>query len=198
MAPPRPRERRGRPDRATVFGWIAGLSITAGLAALAIASDTWGHDIWSGIAPDWPGGGYGFAVTVGGLLPVTAAAAILPLTLMNWKESRARSCAWAAASLPGAAASAPLLLVIAGAWRPKSRHRGLDCYSEGGPCWVHEQYPYVWAVGLAATLVGAAVVSGAVFLYLRDNKRSATARPATRPSTSEPPDPPPPGCPSRT
>jgi hypothetical protein len=142
--------------RAVVLAWLCSLTFVGGLVGLVISAQTWGPTIWGDIAPGWPGGGYGFAVTVGGLGALAVAAMIAPLTRMRWKKSKARSLAWAAASLPGLAASALFLVVIFGMWRPKRRRDwDGDCYSEGGPCWVHEQYPYVWAVGLAATLLAA-------------------------------------------
>lgn len=80
-------------------------------------------------------------------------------------------------SLPGAAAAFPALVVIARALRPKPRRRGYGCYSEGAPCWVHEQYPYVWAVGLGATVVAAALLVPVLVAYARRHKERTT--PAT-------------------
>lgn len=108
---------------------------------------------------------------------------IAPLTRMRWKKSKARSLAWAAASLPGLATSTLFLIVIFAMWRPK-RRRDWDgsCYGEGGPCWVHEQYPYVWAVGLAATLL-AAVAMGAGLVKLQAARTRTTPDPAESSAT---------------
>ncbi|MHA5050196.1 hypothetical protein [Streptomyces sp. SD15] len=65
---------------------------------------------------------------------------------------------------------------ILATWRPK-RHRDYECYSRGGPCWVHEEYPYVWALGLGSTLLlGAALIAVLV-------RRSAVRKPAEPPTT---------------
>ena len=155
---PGPHELRRRRNRDAALGCLFTLVAAAGIVGLALADWAWGHGIWGDLAPGWPGGGYGFALTVGVLLPLAAAAAIAPLTRMNWKRSKARSLARAAAALPGTAASALFLVVIGASWKPKPGHRDAGCHREGGPCWVHEQYPYVWAVGLAATLAVTALL----------------------------------------
>lgn len=72
-----------------------------------------------------------------------------------------RSLGWAIASLPGLAACAFCALVVFTTTRPKY-HRDWDsgCHSRGNPCWVHVEYPYVWAVGLLSTvLVAAALIT---------------------------------------
>ncbi|NGO12189.1 hypothetical protein G5C60_32435 [Streptomyces sp. HC44] len=162
-----------------VLAWLCSLTFAGGIVGLVISAQTWGPTIWGDIAPDWPGGGYGFAGTAGGLGALAVAAMIAPLTRMRWKKSKARSLAWAAASLPGLAASMLFLVVIFGAWRPKKRNRSYSCSSEGGPCWVHEQYPYVWAVGLAATLVAVALVTVLVKLQAtRTRTTSDSAEPS--------------------
>ncbi|MFB7929364.1 hypothetical protein ACFC4C_09665 [Streptomyces sp. NPDC056039] len=139
----------------------------------------WGHDLWGDVAPAWPGGGYAFAATVGVLVPLVFLAWAAPLTRMNWKKSTARSLGWVAASLPGLAAGYLVVGVIFTTVRPKRRRDwDYDCYSEGGPCWVHVHYPWLWAVGLVATLASAALL---ITLFVKYGGRSATA-----PSTSEP------------
>ncbi|MER5222158.1 hypothetical protein [Streptomyces flaveus] len=172
------KERMSR--REVALAWLCILALVGGLVAFAISTITWGPTLWGDVAPGWPGGGYGFAGTVGALVPLAMAAMIAPLTRMRWKKSKARSLAWVAASLPGLAASTLFLVVIFAVFRPK-RRRGWDgdCYSEGGPCWVHEQYPYVWAVGLAATLL-AAVALVTVLVKLQ------ATRTRTTPDSAEP------------
>ncbi|WP_405870297.1 hypothetical protein [Streptomyces sp. NBC_00005] len=149
--------------------WAGGWAAVAAIIGPFVIAQVWGPDIWSGIAPGWPGGGYGFAVSAGVLLPWGAAAVILPLARITWGEPRRHWLVQVALALPGAAVSLPVLVVIAGAWRPKPRKRGLDCHDVGAPCWVHEQYPYVWAAGLGATLVGAALL--VPLLVVRANRR---------------------------
>ncbi|SMQ18122.1 hypothetical protein SAMN06272771_4561 [Streptomyces sp. Ag82_O1-12] len=140
----------------------------------------WGHELWGDVAPAWPGGAYAFAGTVGALVPVVFFAWVAPLTRMNWKRSKRRSLAWVAASLPGLAACYLVAGVIATTARPKRRRNwDADCYSRGGPCWVHVHYPWLWAAGLIATLVAAALL---IILLVRLSRRATS----TPPSTSEP------------
>ncbi|MEU6176390.1 hypothetical protein [Streptomyces coeruleorubidus] len=152
----------------------------------------WGHDLWSDFAPSWPGGAYAFAATVGALVPLVLLAWAWPLTRMNWKKSKPRSLAWAVASLPGLAAGYLPAGVIMATVRPKRRRDwDHDCYSEGGSCWVHVHYPWLWAVGLFATLAAAALLITVLVKY--SGRSSATA-----PSTSEPEDAPSPHSPTGT
>ncbi|MFF5522761.1 hypothetical protein [Streptomyces coeruleorubidus] len=152
----------------------------------------WGHDLWSGFAPAWPGGAYAFAASVGVLVPLVFLAWVWPLTRMDWKKSKSRSLGWAAASLPGLAAGYVVAGVMMATTRPKRRRDwDGDCYSEGGPCWVHVHYPYLWVVGLVATLAAAALLITVLVKY--SGRSSATA-----PSTSEPEDAPSPRSPTGT
>ncbi|MEU2585816.1 hypothetical protein ABZ612_23230 [Streptomyces avermitilis] len=167
------------PKRETVLGCAVALAVAALLVGFAVADRAWGPDIWRSTAPGWPGGGYGFAATVGVLLPWAAAAAITSFSQVNWRRNRARSLGWSASALAGATLSALLLLVVFAAFRPKKRHRGYDCYREGGACWVHTQYPYVWAVGLAATVAGTALLIGGLFAYVRGRTPNDSPPPTT-------------------
>ncbi|MFE0474062.1 hypothetical protein ACFW2V_20870 [Streptomyces sp. NPDC058947] len=152
----------------------------------------WGHELWGGLAPAWPGGAYAFAGTVGALIPLVFLAWAAPLTRMDWKKSKPRSLAWATASLPGLVAGYLIAGAISATARPKRRRDwDGDCYREGGPCWVHVHYPWLWAVGLAACL---AVIALLVGLFARHVRRSS----ATAPSTAGPADDPTPRSPSGT
>ncbi|GAA3496054.1 hypothetical protein GCM10019016_031550 [Streptomyces prasinosporus] len=134
----------------------------------------WGHDVWGGVASGWPGGAYAFAATVGALVPLALLAWVVPLTRMNWRKSRPRSLAWVVASLPGLAACYLAAGVINAYARPKRRSDwDSACYDEGGPCWTHEQYPYLWAVGLAATLAVIVLLVGLFVKYGVRERRDA-------------------------
>ncbi|WP_406332122.1 hypothetical protein [Streptomyces sp. NBC_00203] len=152
-----------------LFAWLFVLSIIGAFVSFGFTTETWGPDLWGDIAPGWPGGGYGFAVTVGTALPLAVAAAITPLLRMNWKKSRARSLARVAATVPGLAAILFCLIVVFASGRPIRRSRHPGCWRRGNPCWIHDQYPYIWAVGLAATVAAAALLIGA--LYLRSRRK---------------------------
>ncbi|MER6628858.1 hypothetical protein ABT301_11520 [Streptomyces sp. NPDC000987] len=127
------------------------------------------------------GGGYAFAACVGVLVPVAFGALTAALFRMDRKKRRARSLAWAVAALPGPAAWEALMGVITGAVRPRhARDRDGARYGEGSPCRVHVHYPFVRAVGLAATVAASALL---IALLAR---RARRARPATPPGTSGP------------
>lgn len=79
----------------------------------------WGHELWGGLAPAWPGGAYAFAGTVGALIPLVFLAWAAPLTRMDWKKSKPRSLAWATASLPGLVAG---YLIAGRSARPHGRN----------------------------------------------------------------------------
>lgn len=143
----------------------------------------WGHRVWGALAPAWPGGGYAFGATLGALLPLTFTALVAPLTRMKWRASRPRSLAWAVAGLPGLVAGWLVAGLIGATWRPRSR-RDWDgvCHREGGACWVHEEFPYLWAVGLAAAVVVTAVLVACLWRYVL-REESAPAGTARGPST---------------
>src|SRR5688500_17856844 len=53
------KERMSR--REVALAWLCILTFVGGLVGLVISAQTWGPTIWGDVAPDWPGGGYGFA-----------------------------------------------------------------------------------------------------------------------------------------
>jgi hypothetical protein len=148
------------------FGCLVILGFLTLIAPLILVDRFWSHDIWGRLAPAWPGGSYAFAATVGALVPVALAAFVAPPTRLNWRRNKGRSLAWAAGALPGPAGGYLLAGVIGATWRPKRNSDWYsECYGRGGPCWVHEQYPYVWAVGLTATLAVIALLVWALVRY---------------------------------
>ncbi|WP_392964258.1 hypothetical protein [Streptomyces sp. LN245] len=149
------------PRGESLLGCLFLLAAMAAFIGFALIVGTWGSELWGHVAPASPGGGYGFAAGVGALLPLGTAAMIATLTRMDWKRSPLRSLGWVAASLPGVAAFLVWAVVFFASFRPKHR-RDWDsgCHSRGNPCWVHVEYPYVWAVGLLSTvLVAAALIT---------------------------------------
>ncbi|MFJ8085076.1 hypothetical protein ACIQ6Y_31215 [Streptomyces sp. NPDC096205] len=177
------RRRRPRLPGAKEREWSCGFALLVLLVALAlivpvaVAALTWGETIWGEVAADWPGGGYGFAATVGALVPLAFAAFVTPLTRMDWGRSKVRSLAWACAALPGLLACQGLGAVISGVLRPKHRRDwDTECFSEGHPCWVHVHYPWVWLVGLLVTLAVGALLIAVLVRY--------TAPRAERPSAA--------------
>ncbi|MEU5596985.1 hypothetical protein [Streptomyces sp. NPDC020298] len=145
------------------FGLLLILGMLAAVVPFALADDSWGGRVWGEVAPGWPGGAYVFAGTVGAVVPLALTALIAPLTRMKWKASKVRSLLWAVAALPGLGACWLLSFVILGTSRPRRRrHWDSECYSTGHACWVHERYPWIWAVGLLATFVTAALLIAAL------------------------------------
>ncbi|MGV9890300.1 hypothetical protein [Streptomyces sp. NPDC003395] len=168
----------GKRDRGWVFGCL-----TVPVAALALLgpvvwlSMSWGPGIWGDLAPAWPGGAYVFAGCVGACVPLAFLAFVAPLTRMGWKRSRLTSLGWALASLPGLAAGWLVAGIITATLRPKRRRDWYgSCRTRGGPCWVHEEYPFLWAAGLAATV---AVVALLIWLFARNVRRTDGSAAAT-------------------
>lgn len=190
--------RRERPGDGTAVekrdrGWVFGC-LTIPVAAFALLVPVvylhmaWGRDIWGGLAPAWPGGAYVFAGCVGALVPLVFLAFAAPLTRMDWKRSRRASLGWVLASLPGLAAGWLVTGVITSTWRPKHR-RDWDggCHSRGGPCWVHDAYPFLWAVGLAATVAVMALLIGLFAWNMRrtgDTTKSGSGTESPDPSAT--------------
>ncbi|MFF2366465.1 hypothetical protein ACFVU0_27735 [Streptomyces sp. NPDC058122] len=145
-------------------GCLILLAALAASAAFGMTAEAWGQELWGRAAPASPGGGYGFAAAVGAVLPFGLAALIAPLSRMKWKERPLRSLGWAVASLPGLAACCFCALVVFTTSRPKY-HRDWNpgCYSRGNPCWVHVEYPWVWALGLLSTVLATAVLFTVLF-----------------------------------
>ncbi|MFJ7176745.1 hypothetical protein ACIQXA_10115 [Streptomyces massasporeus] len=175
-----------------LFGCLVLPGFVALIMPLVLFDMYGGHKLWGDFAPAWPGGAYAFAGMVGALVPVVFFAWVAPLIRMDWKRSKARSLARVAASLPGLAACYLVAGVIAATVRPRRRRNwDADCYADGGPCWVHVHYPWLWAAGLVSTLVAAALL---ITLLVRLSRRA----PLTEPSTSGPAGAPAPRSPTGT
>ncbi|MEU5771691.1 hypothetical protein ABZ819_00100 [Streptomyces venezuelae] len=160
------------------FGALMFLAVLAVVVLFALADLAWGETLWGDVAPGWPGGGYGFAISIGLLAPPAVAAIVVPLMRANWKKEPLRSAGLAVAALPGVALTCLLLLLCFGATRPKRRRRGPECFAHGEPCWVHEQYPYLWLPGVAAAVFCAVAGGWLVHLYVR-RRRAALTSPGT-------------------
>ncbi|MGW6058219.1 hypothetical protein [Streptomyces sp. NPDC055189] len=173
----RPREPKGQGPRENRWGkagfacLVLLVAIVAG-GALALGPYTWAGEMWRDLAPVWPGEGYGFAVTAGLLLPVAGALALLPFTRVNWAGDKTRSAGWTAAALPGIGVCVLILSIATHTVSPKRSHRYGYCSDSAGSeyCWVSSTYPYVWLVGLGATILGVAV---GAWLYSAYRRRSA-------------------------
>lgn len=154
-----------------LFGCVTfPVAFLALLAPVLYLDTVWGKDIWARLAPAWPGGAYAFAGCVGALVPLVFLAFVAPLTPMNWERSRLTSLARVLAALPGLAAGWLVAGVVAATWRPRHRRDwNGSCRARGGPCWVHDTYPLLWAVGTAATVVVTALL---IWLFARHVRRT--------------------------
>ncbi|MEV5979824.1 hypothetical protein [Streptomyces sp. NPDC052114] len=167
--------------------------VTAGSAVFVLGPIRWSGAMWHSLAPDWPGEGYGFAATAGLLLPVAGALAIVPFTRVDWRKDKVRSALWTAAALPGSGATLLIASLAMQTIKPKRSRRNGACSSADEYCWISGHYPYVWLVGLAATVLALAALAG---LYdLRTKRRRARLTPS---ATAEPLDPPRPDRRTRT
>lgn len=164
--------RNWKRTRAVGFACLVLLIALGIIVALVLGPLAWAGDLWHEVAPDWPGGGYGFAVTAGLLLPVSLPLFGIPLARVNWKRSRVRSLRWIALSLPGAALAVLVSAVAMQTWHPTRRSSGSCSSTEY--CWISGRYPYVSLVGLAATLVGSALLFTAYAAYDKRRRASGT------------------------
>ncbi|MFE0131930.1 hypothetical protein ACFWY6_10180 [Streptomyces sp. NPDC059037] len=167
---PRPRQERkpaGRKGKKTkdksAMSWPQITACVLGVMGAAVGTFFWTAPLWAGLAPHWPAEGYGFAVTVGLLLP--AAIALMAMAAMRTKQSAAqgragltRASGWALTTVTAYAASTFLAGLQFGAIKPKRRNRDADCYESGGACWISEHYPLAWLLGILAIPVGIVLI----------------------------------------
>ncbi|MFG3254336.1 hypothetical protein [Streptomyces sp. NPDC048172] len=171
-------EKKGRDRKDTVFGCLIFLAVAAVIVLLALTDMWWGEDTWRWAADSWPGGAYSFAAFLGALLP--CAVALFGLALARggrggWKKSwRERPVRPLLGGL-GAAGSAVVLfgltVLIFDAQDNGRSRRG----SDGPPSWVYAHFPWLWALGLAVTLVvGAVLIAVAVAVGSKRDSGAAT------------------------
>ncbi|MFI1484574.1 hypothetical protein [Streptomyces sp. NPDC020747] len=159
---------------AVVVAVVAGAGVL--FAAFALGPFTWAGELWREAAPAWPGEGYGFAATAGAVLPVTLAATVNALgrASKHWSHRRVPALLFIVAALPVGAVSLMVPAIAAHSMRPKRSHRGGYCSTAGEYCWISMQYPYVWLVGLAATVLSALLLMS---LHQAYEKWRGAARP---------------------
>jgi len=160
-----------------VLRWVVVITVTLEIFGLGLVTIFWVRNhVWGGLASAWPGGPYGLAATAGLLVPPTIAALVVTLKRVKWPEDKAGSLKWIAASLPAQAMTAALSVVLYTAMRPRRlRGRGPECRSEGGACWLREEYPYLWAIIWGTALLAGAAVLGVRFLYRRRRAAAGTS-----------------------
>ncbi|MER5880029.1 hypothetical protein ABT119_29435 [Streptomyces sp. NPDC001910] len=158
------------------LGCLVMLVGMAGIVGFALLGMTWGPVLWGRVAPAVPGGGYGFAAVVGALAPTGFAVVTTTLSRMKWRTAKLRSLGWAIASLPGVTACLLWALVVFASFRPKHRSDwDGSCHSRGEACWVHVEYPWVWAVGVLSTVLVSAALIVVAFRVTDTRERPAAA-----------------------
>ncbi|MEU9879295.1 hypothetical protein [Streptomyces phaeochromogenes] len=160
---------------------VAGVGVL--FVAFALGPFAWSGELWRETAPDWPGEGYGFAATAGALLPVTLFAMMRALWRANthWSQRKVPALLFVVAALPAGTVSLMVLAIAAQSIRPKRSHRDGYCSTVGEYCWISMQYPYVWLIGLAGTVLSALLLMS---LYQACEKRRGSESAPAEPSTS--------------
>ncbi|MFF3321213.1 hypothetical protein [Streptomyces sp. NPDC002889] len=159
----RPRRDRGKGFVANTLGILGVLGILALFALWVLGGITWGEALWKEFAQDWPGGGYGFGATAGALLACVLAVLGVCAAGINWKTGKVRSLIRGAVALGCAGAALTISFVAIASIPPKKRSRRAEH-------WVHSHYPYVWVVGLLATLATAALLLWLYEIHRRGRK----------------------------
>lgn len=151
--------------------------VVAVIVLLALTDMWWGDRTWRWAAESWPGGAYSFAVALGALLP--CAFALLGLSLAavcRPATRRARPLLAAAGALGAPAMAAVLFCLTVLIFDAQDNGRGRHAASTP-PSWVYAHRPWLWALGLATTLVVAAllgaVVTGVVLARRRTERAAA-------------------------
>ncbi|WP_432093518.1 hypothetical protein [Streptomyces sp. bgisy100] len=153
-------------------GCLALLGMVVGFLAFVVAALVVGESAWGDIAPHWPGGGYGFAVTVGLLLPcsLTAAAIAAAKAASRWKTERLRALTWATGAAACGGGTVLSCMLALTALPPKRRH-ATRATGIGESGWVNEQWPGIWAAGLGTTILCVAALIGIAVLVHRKGPR---------------------------
>lgn len=173
---PRP-AKPGPGRRDTLIGCGYALAVALSMIVPAVGSTLGGREVWRWARDGFPGGGYAFAITVCGLVPVAFTLGVRTLARMNWAADRARSARMAALAVLSWAAlmllATPIVQMMGPSRKHQERHGGV----------AYEEYPWIWAVGLASTLaVSALIITLAVRRLIR-TKASDPAAPDTTPTS---------------
>ncbi|MEV5199586.1 hypothetical protein [Streptomyces sp. NPDC053720] len=159
--PPRGSAAASGRRRDTVRGCGCMVAAVIGIVVPAIGSTLGGTGLWRWARDSFPGGGHGFAVAVGALVPVTFAAGAISAATVGRAASRARSALGAVAAV----LSFALLMLLGTACvemtGPSRRHHDRT----GG--WAYEHYARVWAVALSAGLVTGVLMVASFLLRVR-------------------------------
>lgn len=174
---PRP-AKPGPGRRDTLVGCGCALAIALSIIVPVVGSVLGGRELWRWVRDGFPGGGYAFAITVCGLVPVAFALGVRALTRVNWAADKARSVRMTALAVLSWAAlmllATPLVEMMGPSRKHQERHGGV----------AYEEYSWIWAVGLASTLAVSALIITLAVRHLIRTKASAPAAPDTTPTTA--------------
>ncbi|MFE7620571.1 hypothetical protein [Streptomyces sp. NPDC057496] len=142
----------------------------AAAVALAIVvpvagSTLGGTELWRWARDSFPGGGYGFAVAVGALVPAVLTAGAASVGRLKRAAGRIRSVAWATAAVACCALLMGLGTACVGMVGPSRRSR--DRTGE----WAYEHYEWIWAVALLSALITGALIATLLTLRARGRAR---------------------------
>jgi hypothetical protein len=162
-----------------VFGCFGFLCIAGGVVLLAVVDMLWGDDTWQWAAEAWPGGAYVFAACLGALAPCLVLLSVWSLSSMKWKSWKAhpaRTLVRTGLGITSAAALVPYVSLVFNAQDTGKWGRGRDT----APSWVFRNYPWLWAVGLLATIVTITALVRAAFII--NDRRRPEAEEGTQPT----------------
>ncbi|MFC9848376.1 hypothetical protein ACFWFF_00475 [Streptomyces sp. NPDC060223] len=148
------------------------LSVAAAFVFLVLADMFWGDNTWQWAADAWPGGAYGFAVFLGALLPIVVTLFGLSLARMDrksWKAHKARTISCMFLTVGCGTAMVQLVALVFNSQDSGKWGRG----NSTSPSWAFRNYPWLWAAGLASTIVTAALL---ICVYVAYSRRRQGAR----------------------
>lgn len=151
----------------TVLGCLCFLACAGVLVGLVLLDHFWGDDTYRWAARHWPGGAYAFAACVGVAGPGFAALACYCLATArwkSWKQHKARTLIRTLLGLVSAVALFPYVVLVFNAQNTGKWGRGPSTR----PSWVFSHYPWLWAVGLLASLATVAVLIHAAVRHGRE------------------------------
>ncbi|MFF5343588.1 hypothetical protein ACFY4H_23210 [Streptomyces althioticus] len=163
---PRPTRRKSGD---TLFGGLVLLGVVGCVVLFALLERELGDSTWRWAA-DRPGGAYGFAGVLGVAGPLVAVLGVRSLMRMpwtTWRRQRGRALRIAGTAAAPAAALVFHALLVFDAQNSGRWGKGPD----GPPSWVFRHYPWLWGVGLSATLLTCGALAYVALLRSRRRRR---------------------------
>lgn len=169
----------------TVLGCLCFLACAGVLAGWVLLDHFWGDDTYQWAARHWLGGAYAFAACVGIAGPGFAVLAYFCLATArwkSWKQHRAGTLIRTLVGLVSVVALLPYLVLVFNAQNNGKWGRGPST----PPSWVFSHFPWLWAVGLLASVVTLAALAYAAVRHGRAHRPAPEGppTPARRPQIS--------------